>query len=491
MKTIYIVGLGPGTLDTIPVHNLTIIENKKPLFLRTKRHPAVEGLERKGIKYSSFDEYYETYSTFEQVYQEITDKLFQSLAFYEEVVYAVPGHPYVAETTVQLIKKRAEKEKIKLVVAPAMSCLDAIYGALGLDPTKGIQVRDALSLEIKALSPGTGLVVTQLYNRQVASDVKLTLMEVYPEEHQVTLVRGAGIPGQERLETIPLYELDHILWIDHLTSLYVAPFSKEQDLENYDLERLLFIMQDLLGEHGCPWDKEQTHDTLKKYLIEECYEVIEAIEEQDMYKLCDELGDLLLQIVFHAELASREGYFNIYDVIKAIVEKMIRRHPHVFGHAQVENSAEVLANWDEIKKGEKREKGQALRLEVPRGLPALQRAQKIQSKAAKIGFDWLGLDGPWQKVEEELKEFKMAVGTKNLGQMKEELGDILFSIVNVARFLDLEAEEALSETNNKFLRRFSLMEDEAQHQGCDLSALSLEEMDILWEKAKEKTKKNK
>jgi len=207
--------------------------------------------------------------------------------------------------------------------------------------------------------------------------------------------------------------------------------------------------------------------------------------------LCDELGDLLLQIVFHAELASREGYFNIYDVIKAIVEKMIRRHPHVFGHVQVENSKEVLANWEEIKKGEKKEKGQALRLEVPRGLPALQRAQKIQSKAAKIGFDWPDPAGPWQKLKEELREFEIAMETKNISRIKEELGDILFSVVNIARFLGLEAEEALSETNNKFLRRFSLMEDEAQHQGCDLSALSLEEMDILWEKAKEKTKKNK
>jgi len=484
MKTLYVVGLGPGTLEMIPVQNLAILTEKKPLYLRTQKHPAVEGLASKGIKFTSFDELYEKYQSFEEVYQAIVDKLFQTLACQEEVVYAVPGHPFVAETTVRLIQQRAEKEGLNLVILPAMSCLDAIYSALKLDPTKGIQVRDALELNARELQPQTGLVVTQLYNKQVASDVKLTLMEVYSEEHQVTLVRAAAT-GLEKVETKPLYELDRIPWIDHLTSLYVAPVN-ENSRKHYSLEQLVQIMQDLLGENGCPWDKEQNHQSLKKYLIEECYEVIEAIEEEDMYKLCDELGDLLLQIVFHAELASMEGYFNIYDVITAIAQKMIRRHPHVFGQVKVKNSAEVLANWDEIKKDEKREKGEALRLEVPRALPALLRAQKIQSKAAKIGFDWPDVNGPGQKLDEEIAEFKKALEQKDLSQMKEELGDILFSIVNIARFCGLDAEEALSDTNSKFLKRFAFMEEEAERLGVDLASLTLKEMDVLWEKAKQR-----
>lgn len=490
MKTLYVVGLGPGNLEMISVHNLKILQSKRPLYVRTKKHPAVDELEEQGIHFTSFDDYYEKYQSFEKVYEAIVDKLFKNLVSQREIVYAVPGHPFVAETTVEIIKKRAEEESVKLIIAPAMSCLDAIYSVLGLDPTNGVLVKDAFNLRGNDLLPETSLIITQLYNRQVASDVKLSLMKVYPDEHQVTLVQGAGIPGMEQVKTIPLYELDRIDWINHLTSLYVAPLATGKVTGKYDLEQFVQIMQDLLGENGCPWDKEQNHQTLKKYLIEECYEVIEAIEEQDMYKLCDELGDLLLQIVFHAELASQEGYFDIYDVITAVSEKMIRRHPHVFGDIQVENAGEVLVNWDEIKEEEKRQQGQTLKLEVPRGLPALQRAQKIQSKAARFGFDWSDIKGPSQKLDEELKELQKAVAENDHDGMMEELGDVLFSIVNIARFLDLEAEEALSDTNNKFLERFAIMEEEAKRQNCHLSSLTLEELDKFWDKAKKKQVKD-
>jgi tetrapyrrole methylase family protein/MazG family protein len=486
MKTLYVVGLGPGNLDMIPVRNLKILQNISPLYLRTERHPAANELEEQGIDFTSFDDCYEQHQTFENVYETIVDKLFASLAHHKEIVYAVPGHPFVAEATVKIIKERAAKENIELIIAPAMSCLDAIYNVLGLDPTSGILIKDALSLESNDLLLETGLLITQLYNRQTASDVKLSLMEVYPEEHQVTLVQGASIPGLEQIKTIPLYELDRVHWIDHLTSLYVTPLTITQVSGQYDLNKFIKIMQELLGEQGCPWDKEQNHQTLKKYLIEECYEVVEAIEEQDMYKLCDELGDLLLQIVFHAELAKRAGYFNMNDVITAVSEKMIRRHPHVFGHVEVENAGEVLVNWEAIKEEEKRKQGQSLKLQVPRGLPALQRAQKIQKKAAKVGFDWQDLKGPKQKLNEELKELEKVIEEKDFAGMKEELGDVLFTVVNIARFLDVEAEEALSDTNNKFLRRFAHMEEEAERQNCQLSSLTMEELDKLWNNAKEK-----
>lgn len=484
MKIIYVVGLGPGGLDLVPGRNMELITQKKPVFVRTKKHPAAEELAKQGLGVISFDDLYLQYETFEEVYKAIVDKLLESLTLYEEIVYAVPGHPFVAETTVELLKKEAEKGGITVIPVPAMSCLDAIYASLGLDPTKGLVIKDALSINAQDILPGTGLIITQLYNRQVASEVKLTLMEVYPAEHQITLIQGAGKPDLERIEVLPLFKLDRVNWIDHLTSLYVEPYNKKLAIGKYPLEPLVQVMQDLLGENGCPWDKEQTHESLKKYLIEECYEVIEAIEEENMYKLCDELGDLLLQIVFHTELASQAGSFNLEDVVAGITEKMIRRHPHVFGQVKVENTAEVLYNWEEIKKEEKKKEGQKIKLEVPRGLPALQRAQKIQNKVAKLGFDWQDIEGPWEKLNEEIQELKEAICQNKFSSIKEELGDLLFSIVNVARFLKVEAEDALAFTNNKFIKRFRFMEKEATRKGCEIGALTVEEMDRFWERSK-------
>ncbi|MGI6065106.1 MAG: nucleoside triphosphate pyrophosphohydrolase [Bacillota bacterium] len=251
--------------------------------------------------------------------------------------------------------------------------------------------------------------------------------------------------------------------------------------DKYPLDDLVQVMATLRGEGGCPWDREQNHDSIKKYLVEETYEVIEAIEEKNMHKLCDELGDLLLQIVFHAQMASEKGDFDINNVIKGVTEKMIRRHPHVFAGGHAENSEEVLVKWEEIK-AEEQNRPKRL-LEVPRGLPALHRAQKIQEKAARVGFDWPSMEGAWEKITEEMVELQKAIKT-GTGE-KEELGDLLFAVVNVARFLHVDAEEALRETMDKFNKRFSYIEDHAKVVGRDIKDLSLTEMDQLWDEAKE------
>jgi len=247
------------------------------------------------------------------------------------------------------------------------------------------------------------------------------------------------------------------------------------------IDELIEIMDRLLGPEGCPWDKEQTHETLIRYLIEECYEVIEAINNQDMHKLREELGDLLLQVVFHANLAQREGYFDFSDVAAGVSQKMINRHPHVFGDAgRLKTGDEVMEVWE----GYKREEGKKRLLEgIPPFLPALMRAEKIQEKAAQVGFDWPSVDGAVDKFREEVDEFCQTVDKE--GEI-EEFGDILFALVNIARFKSIEPEQALQKTNDKFTRRFNYIEDRLSQKGQKFNDLRLEEMDAIWEEAKSK-----
>ncbi len=249
-------------------------------------------------------------------------------------------------------------------------------------------------------------------------------------------------------------------------------------------QKLLDIMATLRSEHGCPWDREQTKDTLKKYLIEEAYEVIEALDEKDPEKVKEELGDLLFQIAFQCQLAKEAGEFGMEDVIKKISEKMIGRHPHVFGDAQFESSEEVLKQWEERKKEEGKQRESILE-GIPRELPSLLKAHRVQSRAAKVGFDWEHLDDVSAKLYEELKEFGRAIERGGKEEIEEELGDILFSLVNVSRFLRVNPEEALKKTIRKFIARFHSIEKKAARSGRKLSEMSLEEMDKLWNEAKD------
>lgn len=254
----------------------------------------------------------------------------------------------------------------------------------------------------------------------------------------------------------------------------------------YGIEDLLEIMRILRSPEGCPWDREQDHASIKKSLIEETYEVIEAINKQDDHLLCEELGDVLLQVVFHAEMAHERNAFGFSEVTDGICKKLIERHPHVFGDVKADTSAEVLVNWEQIKSESKNRKTQTDKmLSVPRELPALMRSTKLQEKAAKVGFDWESADGAFDKLDEETRELKLACESGDRQQMKEELGDLLFSVVNVSRFLDIDAEEALTLSADKFLNRFSVVERLARERGIDMKSASLEELDRLWDEAKQ------
>lgn len=249
-----------------------------------------------------------------------------------------------------------------------------------------------------------------------------------------------------------------------------------------DLYRLVEVMKRLRSEHGCPWDREQNHETLKPYLLEEAYEVLNVIDSKNDTHLMEELGDLLLQIVFHAQLAAEEGRFTIDDVARSIVNKLVRRHPHVFSDVKVKNAQEVLKNWEQIKKDE----GKKSVLDgIPEHLPALLKARRVQEKAKRVGFDWDSVDGVVEKLVEEIKELIEAVGKGKVQDAEEEFGDILFSLVNISRFLGIDAEDSLRKTINKFMKRFYYIEEKVKKKGNKpLGDYTLKELDGLWEEAK-------
>lgn len=259
----------------------------------------------------------------------------------------------------------------------------------------------------------------------------------------------------------------------------------------YDYEALKGVIRKLRAPDGCPWDREQTHASLKRYLIEETYETIEAIDTAEPEKIRDELGDVLLQVLLHAEIASEQDQFNMDDVVHGVAAKMIARHRHVFGDAEASTAEEVVALWDSIKKEEKGHASHAQNLrDVPPHLPALMRGYKVQHKASKAGFDWDHIDGAWDKVREEMAELELAAAAGDKAHMEEELGDLLFAVVNVSRFMDIQPELALTGTIEKFIRRFAAVETLAEQDGNRLENMSLAEMDTLWDRVKEKERTN-
>jgi MazG family protein len=253
-------------------------------------------------------------------------------------------------------------------------------------------------------------------------------------------------------------------------------------------QRLVEIMARLRGPDGCPWDREQNFDTIKPYTLEETYEVMDAIDRRAWADLADELGDFMLQAVFYAQIASEQALFNIEDSLDAINEKLVRRHPHVFGTAQAETAGEVKQRWDEIKAGERKERGiehTNLLDSIPRAQPALMEAREIASKAAKVGFDWENLDQVFEKMREELDELAHARASASPAEIEDEIGDLLFVIVNIARFLKVDPEQALRKTNAKFRRRFAYLEDRLRERGKTPAESSIEEMEALWQQAKQ------
>lgn len=477
---IKIVGLGPGSADALTLGTINILSGGKNIYLRTEKHPTVNYIKAMNICFKTYDFAYEAYDSFDKVYEFISKDLLQKHEDCKDLIYAVPGHPFVAEKSVSLLIELCKANNVTYEVMPAVSFIDAMMETLGIDPVEGLRIIDAFAIKNEVMDRRVGTIITQVYNNLIASEVKLHLSNYYNDDVDIYFVRAAGVKNEESVRKIKLYELDRQLDIDYLTSIFIPMDNSVKDFHD-----LINIMDILRSENGCPWDREQTHESLKKYLVEESYEVLEAIDENDYDKITEELGDVLLQVVFHASIGKEDGYFNINDVIKAICNKMIERHPHVFGEASVENSDEVLINWDMIKRKEKGIDSYSSEMKhIAKSLPSLIRAEKIQSKAKKVGFDWDKAEDALNKVLEEFYEVKDVYKGENRAKILDEIGDLLFACVNLCRFLNIDPELALNNTSDKFIRRFSYIEDNVVKNGIRLEDMTLEQMNLLWDEAK-------
>ncbi len=475
---ITVLGLGPGPYELMTEKARRVLLGAPVVLLRTARHPTVQQIPA-SVKWRALDYVYDRCESFDCLYRELAAEVVSTARGEGGVVYAVPGDASMAEDSVQeLLRLAAQSEDLEVVVVPGVSFVEASLAAAKATLGDGLQLFEAG--RVSEASPLVDLLVYQIEDRLVASDVKVELLRKYPPDHEVVLVRGAGNAGQEATR-VPLHGLDRGPAVDHLTALYVPAIPPER--ATGDFGAFARIVQRLRAPDGCPWDRQQTHTSLKPYVVEEAYEVVEAIDQGNPVTLSEELGDLLLQVVLHAQVASEAGDFDMADVVTGIATKMVRRHPHVFGDVAVSGAEEVLVNWEAIKKAEK-ENGQdkkGMFSGIPRHMPALQAAQEIQGRAARVGFDWKELAPVLDKVAEEIGELSRAEGSAAL---QDEFGDILFAVVNAARHMGVNAEMALRAANRKFVDRFTRAEELAASQGLEFAALSLEEQDAFWNRAK-------
>ncbi|WP_027700943.1 nucleoside triphosphate pyrophosphohydrolase [Metaclostridioides mangenotii] len=479
MGKISIVGLGPGDRSLISQGAIKALKSNSRIFFRTEKHPIVDELNSE-IDYTSLDYFYESEDSFENVYTKISEFIVDE-SCKGDLVYAVPGHPRVAEKTVGIIEDIACENQIEVDIIPSMSFVDAIFNYLSVDPSEGFQLLDAFELEDVYIDTNKSMIITQIYDNFTASNVKLRLSEYYEYDQEIYIVKAAGIKGLENKKAVKLYELDRKdNRFDYLTSLYIPKSSNKMYNTVHDLE---MIVKKLRGPNGCEWDKKQTHESLKKFLIEESYELINAIDNNDDDEIVEELGDVLLQVALHCQIGKEEGYFDLAEVVSGICKKLINRHPHVFNAGDNRDFSEKT--WEELKKEEKGEEAITdSMVRIPESLPALMKATKVQKKAALVGFDWDNIEDVFKKIEEEYHELLDECRVKNIKYIKEELGDLIFSIVNLARFLGIDSEEALNSTTAKFIYRFQFIEQKSVEIGKKLEDMTLEEMDYYWNQAK-------
>jgi tetrapyrrole methylase family protein / MazG family protein len=468
MAKVTVVGLGPGGPDLLTAATTSAVAGVSVRFLRTSRHPAAAALGEA----TSFDHLYDTEATFEEVYGAIVDALAEAAVVHGHVLYAVPGSPAVAERTVELL--RADP-RVEVDVLPALSCVDLAWVRLGVDPLAvGPRIVDGRRFAVEAAGERGPLLVLQCDQTSVLSDIKLSV----DGGAAVTVLHHLGL-ADEAIFEVAWDELDRAVAPDHLTSLWMPSVVVPVGRELVRLAELVRILRE-----RCPWDREQTHLSLTRHLLEETYEVLEAIEglgrgpDGGWAHLEEELGDLLFQVYFHATLATEEGQFTLADVAGGIHDKLVHRHPHVFGDVEARTADAVVTNWEQIKRSEK---GRASIMDgIPGALPSLLYAHKVQRKAASVGFDWDAAAGAYPKVAEELAELQEAAPAEQPG----ELGDLLFACVNVARHLGVDPEAALRGATAKFRGRFIGVESLASARGIDLVAADLATLDGLWDEVK-------
>ena len=480
-KGIVLLGLGPGDLRLLTREALEWIEQVDEIYLRTKNHPVATLLPDK-ISCHSFETELDPDLSAEQVNEKIILTILELGEQPHGVTYAVPGHPMTADVTCSGIIQRARAVGIPVKIIAGVSLLEPTLQALSLDPQTQITLIDALALtklDTPSFPPSQPVLITHVASPDTVSRLMSILLTVYPKRHKVDLVHDVGTEN-ELVEHFPLGEIDKSTHFGSCSSLFCPPLPFGSAFEDFQQ-----IIAQLRSPEGCPWDREQTHASLKPYLIEESYEALEALDLEDMPSLKEELGDILLQIVLHAQIGKENGEFRMSDVMQFISDKMIRRHPHVFAGGDARDVAGVIHKWEEIKANERKDNGnpekKGMLDGIPANLPALVQSQHIQQRAQRIGFDWPEINGVIKKIYEELDELKQAQTPE---ERISEAGDVLFAVVNLARWLDVDAESALRESNRRFKKRFAYIEQAAEEQGKTLDDLSFTQMDALWDEAK-------
>ena len=477
--TITVLSLGPGDPGLLTLQAADALRSARQLVLRTEQHGVAAWLKEQNIPFTTLDALYDEFWDFDELHAAMAARLWK-MAADSPVTYAV-----MDATTDGSVTALGEKqpEGAALIRLAGVSMADAHLTAL---PEKrlgrsGLRIIPAMDCEGAQHDPRMALLITEIDSPVLAGTVKLWLTDLYDDEMTVTFIPST-VKSRRKAVEMPLMELDRQRTYDHTVAVYIPPVAMAER-KRFCFADLVEILDILRGENGCPWDREQTHESLRKYLIEEAYEAVGAIDEGDIDALADELGDVLLQVVFHANVGKSHGDFAIGDVTSNICRKMIYRHAHIFGNDKCATAQEVTANWEKLKKAEKGLTSQASVLaDVSKGLPALMRAHKVQKKAANVGFDWDTALEALPKVHEEAQEVKAELDAGR--DPAEELGDLLFSCVNVTRLCGLDAEELLKNATEKFILRFTAMENLIKCAGKSLEGLTLSEMDVYWNQVK-------
>lgn len=478
MVKIIVVPLGPGALEFLTLGALNALENAQTVILRTGRHNACGELEKRNIKFATLDSLYEECVDFDALNRKAAQTLWAA-AVSGQLAYGV-ADPTSDETVRELIRTAGPKRQVSVLAGVPLTapCLCALHEMPIGQP---LRILPAAACPKAVLVPSESILITELNSRLLAGEIKVWLMTLHNPELEVFFF-PPGEAAQRTFEKIPLADLDRRKGYDHTSAVYV-PAAPMLTRERHDFFDLTQVMEKLRSADGCPWDKEQTHETLRPYLLEEAYEAVSAIDEGDMDHVADELGDVLLQVVFHAQIAMQHGEFDIRDVTTAICRKMISRHAHIFGHVKCDTAEEVLVSWDKQKRQERGLTSQAaVMADVPKHLPALMRAQKVQQKAKQVGFDWDDPKEALKKVLEEAQEVREELDKGT--DPGEELGDLLFAAVNVVRLCKKQPELLLIAAVDKFIKRFERMEKAIVAEGKALEHLTLSEMDVYWEKEK-------
>lgn len=460
------------------------------LYVQTLKHITTNIVSRMRPDAISMDELYDTCEDFD----ELNMKIAECLTSAGSCAYAVPGRG-VNSTLMHSLSRACNKNGFTIKTLSAQGFAEA---AIAAAINAGFEV-DMCEYHIQAASSvnvsntDSQLVIEELDSLLKAGEVKLQLTELYPDEHLVFLCT-MNEAGEYSSVSLPLYMLDSVSNAGKfdIATVLIVPKCSLTERNRHGIDGLIEVMRRLRAPGGCPWDAEQTHESLRSSLIEESYEVLDAIDRKDMTALEEELGDLLLQVVFHAMIEEEKREFNMYDVTSGIVNKLIYRHPHVFSDLHVESSDDVLVNWEKLKKKEKHQNtvADAMRA-IPAGFPALMRSCKIQKKAANVGFDFESAETALPKVSEELQEVLTAIHAGNEANTYEEIGDLLFACVNVARLLKIDPELALSDAADKFMNRVIKTEELILADGKHFEGMTLQEMDSYWDKVKIIERENK